>query len=193
MVALTSDSEMTLEQWGTLPEDAEGELVDGRLVEDEEVGLLHEAVAAWIVGLLRAWLGGRGIIGLSDTRLAPTACRGRKPDVCVYFPGRRAPPHGLVTVPPDIIVEIVSPRPADARRDRVEKLDEYAAFGARFYWIVDPQLRSFEIFELGVDGRYARAVGSIAGRIESVPGCSGLIINVDALWSEIDAAFPEQD
>ncbi len=55
-------SEMTLEQWADLPEDAEGELVDGRLVEEEVPSLIHETVVVWLVFALRTWLkplGGR--------------------------------------------------------------------------------------------------------------------------------------
>jgi Uma2 family endonuclease len=105
----------------------------------------------------------------------------------MYFAGRRPPPHGLVTLPPDVMVEVVSPRPKDARRDRVEKMNEYAAFGVRFYWIVDPALRSFEIFELEAGGRYARAVGATGGVVDLVPGCDGLSVNLDALWALVDA------
>ncbi len=183
---------MTLAQWADMDEDEPGELVDGRLVEEEEVGALHEMVVLWLGSLLRSWLASRGGIALaSDARFGVSPRRGRKPDVSVYFAGRRPPAHGLVTTPPDIMIEIVSPRPKDARRDRVEKTNEYAAFGVRFYWIVDPAARSFEVFELGPDGRYVRAIGAGEGKIDNVPGCEGLTLDLDALWEEVARLDPE--
>jgi Uma2 family endonuclease len=178
------EPEMTLAAWADLDEDEPGELVDGRLVEEEEVGALHDAVAAWFVWVLMSWLGPRGgVVLVSDTRFGVAPRRGRKPDTSVYFPGRKPPAQGLVKTPPDIMIEVVSPRPKDARRDRVEKTNEYAAFGVRYYWIVDPALRTFEIFELGADGRYVKAVGAADGTVAKVPGCEGLTIDLDALWA----------
>lgn len=44
-------------------------------------------------------------------------------------------------------------------------MDEYAAFGVRFYWILDPGLQSLVVFELlGV--RYARVARATEGRME---------------------------
>lgn len=179
------EPEMTLAQWADMAEDEPGELVDGRLVEEEDVGALHDAIAAWFVWVLKSWLASRGgFVLVSDTRFGVSARRGRKPDVSVYFAGRKPQAQGLVTTPPDIMIEVISARPKDARRDRVEKTNEYAGFGVRFYWIVDPALRSFEVFELGADGRYVKALGVASGVVNEVPGCEGLRIDLDALWSE---------
>lgn len=138
----------------------------------------------WIVPL------GGFVLG-SESKLAVRARRGRKPDLCVFLPGRRPPRRGAFRIPPDIAVEVVSPTPRDGRRDRVEKTDEYAAFGVRFYWIVDPELRTLEIYELR-DGLYAHALGATLGVATPIPGCSGLSLDLDALWGEIDRLGPEE-
>jgi Uma2 family endonuclease len=189
----TSARTMTLAEWAELDEDEPGELVDGRIVEDEEMGAEHDIADAWLIWMLRSWLASRGgFVGVSDTRFGVSRTRGRKPDAYVYLPGRKPPRRGLVTVPPDIMIEVVSPRPKDARRDRVEKMREYAAFGVRFYWIVDPAIRTFEILELGADGRYAHAASATEGKIDPVPGCVDLILDVDALWAELDGLDVEK-
>jgi hypothetical protein len=56
----TGEREMTLAEWADMGEDEPGELVDGRLVDEEEVGALHDMVAAWLVGMFHVWLAARG-------------------------------------------------------------------------------------------------------------------------------------
>ena len=51
---------MSLEEWAALPEDEPGELVDGRLVAEEDVGYGHEIVVVWLTTLLRLWIAPRG-------------------------------------------------------------------------------------------------------------------------------------
>ena len=180
-------SALSLEEWAALPEDDEGELVDGILVEEEVPDYLHELVVTWLTHRLLTWLEGRGgFVGGSDAKFGVRPRRGRKPDATAYLPGSKPPPaRGLVRTPPDIAIEVVSPSARDKRRDRVEKPDDYAAFGVRFYWIVDPAIRTLEILELGADGRYVRALAAASGSVE-VPGCAGLILDLDRLWAEVD-------
>lgn len=178
---------MTLEQWGNLDEDVRGELVDGVLEAEERPSVVHEAVVYWLLMLLGPYYRARGgLVFASGIKLAVRTERGRLADVVCFAPGSAPEKHGVVRVPPEIAIEVVSPSPADERRDRLEKPDDYAAFGVRYYWLVDPGLRGFEIWELGADGRYVRALSALSGRLAQVPGCDGLIVDLDDLWSEID-------
>jgi len=180
--------ELSLDEWLALPEDEDGELVDGLLVEEEMPSFVHEFLMVLLARLFVDWVVPRGgFLAGSDVKYALGTSRGRKPDLSLYLPGSPPPPPtGPISEPPDLVVEILSPTPRDGRRDRVDKVAEYAAFGIRYYWILDPQLRSLEILELGQDGRYSHALGASSGVVESPPGCDGLRVDLDALWAEID-------
>jgi Uma2 family endonuclease len=185
---------MTLAQWAQLDEEVTGELIDGRLEEEEMPTLLHELVVGWLVATFHTWLADRGgVVGGSEAKLAVGSTRGRKPDVFVYLPGRPRPPLDatLFEVPPTIVVEVVTPTPRDVRRDRIEKLGDYAAFGVRYYWVIDPELRTLEIWELDDKGRYFRALAAFDGTLTEIPGCAGLSIDLSALWTRIDQLATE--
>lgn len=185
---------MTLEEWADLDEDVAGELVDGRLEEEEVPTFLHEEVLRWLVVALTYWLtpiGGR-IYG-SEAKLAINSKRGRKSDASVYLPGRMLPGRakGATMRPPSIVIEVLSPRLRDQRRDRVEKRKDYRLFGVPYYWLVDPQARTFEVYELGPDGRYTVALEAAEGA-HAIPGCEGLVLDLDAMWSAADS-LPEDE
>jgi Uma2 family endonuclease len=185
---------MTLDEWADLPEDEEGELVDGWLVEEEVPDFLHELIVAWLLQSLVPWVRARGgVAGGSDAKFAVTRNRGRKPDVTVFLPPRMPPARGLVRVPPEIAVEIVSTRPRDRHRDRVDKAAEYAAFGIPWYWIVESEPLAIELHQLGADRRYARVWQATSGRHDGVPGCPGLVLDLDALHADVARLARDDD
>ena len=183
---------ITLAEWANLPDDVPGELVEGRLVEEEMPDCIHEVLTMWLGRMLGNWGEELGIIvGGSDAKFAISASGGRKPDLFVYFAGRRPAARGVVRLPPDIAVEVISPSPRDVRRDRQEKMTEYAEFGIRFYWLVNPTEKTLEIFERAEDGKYVRSLEARSGWVESVPGCPGFRLDLDAMWAQADALSNE--
>ena len=71
-----SAPETTLAAWADMDEDEPGELVDGHLVEEEDAGAPHDALAAWFVWILKTWLGPRGgFVLISDTRFGVAGLR----------------------------------------------------------------------------------------------------------------------
>jgi Uma2 family endonuclease len=131
---MSAEAGLSLDDWFALPEDEPGELVEGRLEEEEVPDYSHELLVALLGRLLGNWTFPQG----------------------------------------------------DGRRDRVEKTADYAAFGVRWYWLLDPQLRSLEVLELDAQGRYLHVLGASTGTLRDIPGCVGLALDLDALWAAID-------
>lgn len=60
---------------------------------------------------------------------------------------------------PDLVVEVLSPsRPA---YDRVTKLEQYALYGVREYWIIDPAEEKAEVHRLA--GKSYELTGALSG------------------------------
>lgn len=183
---------MTFEAWANLEEDAPGEFVDGQLVEEEVPSHLHESVVSWLTWTMYGWASPRGypVFGSEHKlRVAHSVAHsvGRKPDLCMYAKGTRLRNAAFSAEPPLLIVEVMSRSPRDIKRDRIEKRQEYAKFGVKHYWLVDPDARIFEFYILGPNGRWIEAADSASeGQVE-IPGFDGLILNLDELWQQVDA------
>src|SRR4051812_10048835 len=122
---------MTLEEWAEMDEDEPGELVGGFLEKEEVPTFLHEVVVSWLLRAIGLWLGPLGGWVLpSEHKLGVAADRGRKPDITIYLPGAPRPrtADSIGRQPPSAVIEVISPRPRDGRRDRIDKRRDYAAF-----------------------------------------------------------------
>jgi Uma2 family endonuclease len=182
----TEGARLSTEEWAGLDEDQGGELVAGVVEGEEMPDAVHELAVSFLSLVLRRWLGSSGFVLGSEVKLLVAPSSGRKPDLSVFLPSSPAPPRrGLLRAPPDVVVEVVSPSPRDERRDRVEKMADYARFGVAYYWLVDPALGTFEIFERNAAGQYLKLIGVTGGVVDPVPGCTGLRLEVDVLWADL--------
>jgi Uma2 family endonuclease len=72
-----------------------------------------------------------------------------------------------IEVPPDLVVEVLSP--STAFRDRGLKRERYARFGVPEYWIIDPAARRVEVYNLADDPDAAPVVATETMEWQPVP------------------------
>ena len=124
------------------PEDGRYELVDGKIIDMRPLRA-HQNIARFLVKQFdrEAERLGLGYIVDKDivlrTLTATGMSRGRMPDVTVVAESvwnADVMTYGALTVPPQLVVEVVSTNWED---DYVDKLEEYDRLGIAEYWIVD--------------------------------------------------------
>lgn len=113
------------------------EFVDGE-IRERNVGKWEHARVQW---LLAHWFGAHekesGIIGGTEQRIQVSPNRVRVPDLVVL---RAGPQPEVLTEPPLLVVEILSPD--DTYSDTQERARDYREMGVETVWIVDPKTRS---------------------------------------------------
>lgn len=93
----------------------------------------------------------------------------------------RLPDTAWFELPPDWVCEILSP--STARMDRVEKLPIYARHGVRHAWLVDPDLRTLEIFE-NRDGKWLLLTVLENNADVCQPPFDATSFSLSALWAD---------
>lgn len=81
---------------------------------------------------------------------------------------------------PTLVVEILSP--STAQTDRHTKMQLYARHGVPWYWIVDPDSRTVEVYALG-EGGYALTTRASGNEPLSAEPLADLVIPLASLWA----------
>ncbi len=110
----------------------DGEVRERNLGEKDHVRL-QGALTAWFRQHRRDW----NIRVYPELRVQVSATRFRVPDLCVL--SRDAPDEQIITHPPIICIEILSP--SDTLSGTRERVEDYSTFGVENIWIVDPATR----------------------------------------------------
>jgi Uma2 family endonuclease len=175
-----------------LDEDTHAEWVEGQVVLMSPVGIEHQYVFCFLVGLLTEYAHqhrlGEVACDPFQMRLAPRTVRA--PDLLFIAQEHldRVRPTYLEG-PADLVVELVSP--GSRGLDRGDKYYEYELAGIREYWLVDPQRQQTEFYRLGPDGRYTLV--PTPGGVFASAVLDGLRLRIEWLWTRptIAAALRE--
>ncbi len=159
----------TYEEYYKLEDDQRYEVIDGRLLMVPAPDTLHQDWVGNLYALLRPHVRkmtlGRLFLSPVDVVLDPENVV--QPDL-VFVAAKNL---GIIEKraifgTPDLLVELLSP--SSVRRDRYTKMNLYARFGVKEYWIGDPANRSLEILTLK-EGRYElRCSADEKGKLSSL-------------------------
>ena len=177
---------MTVTQWEHLDDKDSREFVDGVLEEAEMPAPLHELVKLWLGAALYAYFRKRAGFSFGQTSspfgAIAAACR-------TSHASRAATAsklEGAVRTPPDVVVEVISPRPRDARRNRIDKMSDYAGNGREAILARRSQGANVR----GLPARRETPLHvrrcSLLGKVRRIPTLPGLVIDLDDLWSEVN-------
>jgi Uma2 family endonuclease len=111
--------------------------VDGRLVERNLGELDHSDLQTEIAVFFRLRGKRWGIHAFVEQRVQVSPTRFRIPDVCVTIGAK--PTEQIFRTPPFLAIEILSKK--DRKRDILERVADYLAFGVRYVWVIDPRSR----------------------------------------------------
>ena len=164
-------------------EDNLAEWVDGEVIMTSPASVSHQDLAGFLGSVLRTFVEQRD---LGVTLVAPFQMKlegsGREPDL--IFLARDHLDRLRTTYlagPADLAVEIISPE--SVGRDRGEKFYEYEQAGIPEYWLLDPQARRAEFYQLDPAGVYQLIAPGQEGIYRSavVPG---FWLRVSWLWQQ---------
>ncbi len=161
------------------------EIIDGDLYVSRQPHVNHQIAADRIQSALHAW-SDRTKAGVAVTvpGLAFAEDNDVIPDVVWTSSSRFAEALddvGHFRAAPELIVEVISPGPANELRDRKLKLNLYSRQGVHEYWIVDWQRHTVDVCRS--DGQQLTAVATFRdGDTLSSPVLPGFHCSVAELW-----------
>ncbi len=89
------------------------------------------------------------------------------------------PDEPFFTLPPDCVCEILSP--SSAKLDLADKLPRYAQSGVSHAWMIDPVLKTLQIFRLENE-RWSLVAASSGEEIVRAAPFEAIELELNALW-----------
>lgn len=104
----------------------------------------------------------------------------REPDLAVFELSTVVERDGYIHSAPGLIVEVLSP--ANRRREREEKLADYASLGVPEFWVISPEDRTVEVLHL--ENRAYRRCGLFSEGVLAPRSFPGVQVSITQIWPE---------
>jgi|ERR1017187_5675357 Uma2 family endonuclease len=185
MASLPKSNTVTYEQWLRMPEvtDAIEEVVNGEIrimaapkwnhgeiIENLQYALLGQLDR----GGFRVRVADFGLI----IRKSPLTSR--VPDLAVFDRSTIIEQDGYIHSAPQLLVEVLSP--SNNRRERDEKLADYASLGVPEVWVISPETRTVEVLYL--EDAYLRSDHILARGILTPKLFPHVNVDIAAIWPD---------
>jgi Uma2 family endonuclease len=184
LLAPAQPARMSYEEFlAWLDEDTLAEWVDGEVIMTSPASDSHQDLAGFLTAVLRVFVESRD---LGWVRSAPfqmkLAAAGREPDLLFVASDQlERVRRTYLDGPASLAVEIISPE--SVGRDRGDKFYEYEQAGIPEYWLLDPQARRAEFYQLDPGGVYRLIAPDQEGIYRSAV-LPGFWLRVDWLWQQ---------
>ena len=181
------DIKLTLEDYAGFPDDGKRhEIIDGDHYVTPAPSVRHQAISRNLTVLIGSFLGQRSLGKLFAAPCDVYLSRFDvvQPDlVFVSNSGSATVTDDNIQGPPDLVIEILSP--GTRKTDERTKRDQYARFGVREYWIVDPELETIKVLRLGETGyEPPQEVALERGQSLASPQLPGLELALDHVFAD---------
>ena len=178
---------LTYEDYVRIPDDGKRhEIIDGEHFVTAAPFIRHQDLVLRLAILLGSFVRdhrlGRLLIAPTDVILSPHDIV--QPDL-LFISNERASilTEKNIQGAPDLVIEILSN--SSRRLDEVLKRQAYERFGAREYWIFDPQSKTTQVWERTSEGLRRRGLlSAAAGDVVTSPLLPGLEIPLAEIFEE---------
>jgi Uma2 family endonuclease len=172
---LPGGSAITPERLLRMPDGKNYELIDGELVE-RKMSVLSGVVASRTNRLLGNYCEERNLGWVMDSEVGYQCFpwkpdRVRRADVS-FIAGQRysldqLSREGYSSVPPDLVVEVISPK--DLAKELDEKLEDYLRARVKLIWVINPETRTLQVYYPDGTSRRLHEADDVSGD-DVIPG-----------------------
>ncbi len=184
---IISSSKMTYEEFLREYDGQYAEYVEGEIIKPMSVTQRHDDLTLFLQALLRLFVEANKLGKIHGEpyqmkMVFGDKTKGREPDIFFvktenldrigeqFFDGAA-----------DLVIEVISPE--SVMRDTQDKFEEYEAAGVEEYWIIDPNRRTANFYNLDENSKYKLRYPSPEDKFESRV-IEGLWIQTEWLWQD---------